>query len=52
MAIKGPYFGNFYKMGLQDKPSNVKFRMSIPGQIDYDSGRANLKDHMRTMFLP
>ena len=25
---------------------------SIPGHIDYDSGRTNLKDHVRTMFWP
>ena len=25
---------------------------SVPGQIDYDSGRATLRDSVRTMFRP
>ena len=40
------------KRGLLDRPRVVKFAWSIPRHIDYDSGRLNLKELVRTMFWP
>ena len=54
----GPYFGHkraiFWpflgKGGHRIHLELLNLAWSIPGHIEYDSGRTNLKDHVRTMF--
>ena len=56
----GPCFGHkraiFWPFpGKEDyriHPEIWNLAWSIPGHIDYDSGRTNLKNHVRTMFWP
>ena len=56
----GPCFGHeraifwpFLEEGdYEIHPEFWNLAWSIPGHINYDSGRTNLKDHVRTMFWP
>ena len=48
-AVFWPFLGKV-NYGIHPKFWNLAW--SIPGQFDYDSGRTNFKDHVRTMFWP
>merc|ERR1711954_41005 len=49
---KGHILAISRKGGYRIHPAMSNLAWSIPGHIGYDSGRTNLKDHMRTMFWP
>ena len=40
------------KRGLCDAPRIVNYGKDHPWALDYDSGRTNLKDQVRTMYWP
>ena len=49
MALFWPFLG---KGDYGIHPEFWNLAWIIPGHIDYDSGKNNLKDHVRTMFWP
>ena len=51
-AIKGPYLAISMKGGYRIHPAVWNLAWNIPGTMIRDSGRTNLKDHVRSMFWP
>ena len=48
-TIFWPFIG---KGGDRIHPELLNLAWSIPGHIDYDSGKNNFKEHVRTVFWP